>query len=305
MGTPRANSRLFLTISAMLSLGGCAGLGPATSTPASWVAPSARHSALLYVSDQIANEVFIYAYPALTPAGELTGFNSPAGLCVNHRNGNVWVADMFHNALVEFQHGGSTPIRTIHEGASYVNACSVDARTGKVASIDLGTDDPGLIVVSSPGHARLKEYSDYKHAFFPGFGAYDSSGTLYVDATRFGRPHFGIDELAKGSNGLTNIPWKGPYVRDPGGVVFDGTDLAIGDESNHTVYRTNGGAVVATIALKGACMVRQFSLHNGLLIAPNVCKSSGSVLIYGYPAGGEPVNRLTGLTDPYGAVISP
>ena len=47
--------------------------------------------ALLYVSDPDAGKVFVYSYPALKPAGMLTGINAPTGMCVDKTTGNVWI----------------------------------------------------------------------------------------------------------------------------------------------------------------------------------------------------------------------
>src|SRR5579864_3027684 len=72
---------------------------------ASWIDPGAKSSPLLYVSDQNASTVYIYAYPSLAPAGQITGFNLPSGLCVNRRTGDVWVTDAFASTITEFAHG--------------------------------------------------------------------------------------------------------------------------------------------------------------------------------------------------------
>ena len=275
------------------------------ATGASGIDRRAQRSPLLYVSDQIENTVFVYTYPQLKPAGKLTGFSAPGGLCVNRRNGNIWVADQFHSALVEFAHGGSAPIRTIHEGHDYVAACAVDPKSGDVALIATGSDDPGKIVVFKPGHGPSNTYSDDKHLYWPGYASYDASGNLFVDGTHFGVRQLALDELAKGADKLTNVPWHGPRDSYAGGMQFDGSDLAIGDASKHLIYRTNAGRVSTTMMLRRSCLVRQFFIHDGVLIAPSACKKHGNVLIYPYPAGGEPVDQLGGLRDPVGAVLSP
>jgi hypothetical protein len=309
-------SKIVVTAIVAQVLAGCGGAGPAGGLPApapailtamraSWVDPRAKGSPLLYVSDQLNRSVFIYAYPALTPMGELTGFNLPWGLCVNRRNGNVWVTDTFNNDLVEFPHGGSTPIRTLHQYLYDVDACAVNPKTGDVAAVNDGSEDPAEVIIFKPSHAPPKQYSDIKNALALEFAAYDPDGNLFVDDPGFGRGRSVLEELAKGSQRLLKIPWHGPPIGYPGGVQFDGTDLAIGDSDNHVVYRTSNGTVVATVTLKDACQVRQFFIHYGFLIAPNACKSYGNVLIYRYPAGGEPVKQVRGLGAPVGAVVSP
>lgn len=114
--------------------------------------PLMKRTALLYVSDSYRGTVFVYAYPSLTPAGTLPGFQRPAGLCVDRRNGNVWVTDMFKHNAVEFAHGSTTPIRTLDDGAGYLNACAVNPTNGDVALVNntIQGEDPGDVVVYHP-----------------------------------------------------------------------------------------------------------------------------------------------------------
>lgn len=316
--------RSVLAIASASALAACTGSGGrfpadnlAGTAPAavpgvrlSWIDPRSKSGTLLYVSDQNAGTVYVYAYPSLAPVGQLTGFDLPSGLCVNRRNGNVWVTDAFANTISEFAHGGSTPIRTIAPGSrvtTYVAACSVHPKSGDLAVVTLETDDPSEILIFKPGQSIPKTYLDYKHAYSMNFDAYEPDGALFADGKHYsGGGPFALEELAKGAAQLSNVPWNGPRIYLPGGVQFDGTDLALGDVTKHVIYRTNGGNVVATVVLKGACDVNGFFIHAGALIAPSACgSSSGQILVYNYPAGGAPLRSLSGFKRPYSAVVSP
>src|SRR5579863_8972501 len=74
----------------------------------SWMEPAARSKSLLYVSDVYGNVVYVFNYPQLTPAGVLTGFNEPEGLCTD-QSGDVWVANTLDSQLVEYAHGSKSP----------------------------------------------------------------------------------------------------------------------------------------------------------------------------------------------------
>jgi len=87
-------------------------------------------------------------------------------------------------------------------------------------------------------------------------------------------------------------------------VQYDGSNLAIGDEKRAIIYQVSGGTVVGTTTLRGACLVQQFFIDGAHVIVPTVCGSNGEVSIYNYPAGGAPIERLTGLKAPFGAVVS-
>lgn len=270
----------------------------------SWIDPRAKTGTLLYVSDSNAGTVFVYSYPQLVRVGELRAFQLPAGLCVNRRNGNVWVTDTYKR-IVEYAHGGTTPIRSIRVSNVYVHACAVNPKTGDLAVVTSATDDPSVIQIFKPGSLIPTTYSDYKHAYSMWFDAYDPSGNLFVDANRYAGPgHFALEQLTKGSGQLTNVSWNGPKIRLPGGVQYDGTYLAIGDEQNDLIYRISNGSAAATVTLQGACLVQEFFIYNHMVIAPSSCGSNGDVLIYNYPAGGSPVKRLSGFQLPFGVVIS-
>src|SRR5580692_2579193 len=49
----------------------------------SWMSPSAKKSALLYVSDAGSGDVYVYSYPKGKLTGTLTGFNFPEGECAD------------------------------------------------------------------------------------------------------------------------------------------------------------------------------------------------------------------------------
>jgi len=65
---------------------------------------------LLYISDFVTNDVFVYNYDTGTSVGKLTGFDWPAGQCVDAK-GNVWITSILGNAVYEFSHGGRKPIK--------------------------------------------------------------------------------------------------------------------------------------------------------------------------------------------------
>jgi hypothetical protein len=83
-----------------------------------------------------------------------------------------------------------------------------------------------------------------------------------------------------------------------------GNALAVGDEKRGLIYHISGHTIIGKTKLDGTCLVRQFYIDGGVVIAPNSCKSKGNVLIYNYPSGGAPIETLSGFTAPYAAVVS-
>ena len=108
----------------------------------SWMLPEASSEALLYISNTVSTTVSVYSYPSHYLVGTLTGFTHPEGQCVD-ANGDVWITD--RASLVEYAHGGSSPMRTlgIKQGAGALG-CSV-APNGDLAVSAAVEDGPSHI----------------------------------------------------------------------------------------------------------------------------------------------------------------
>jgi len=310
----RSSTLFSLTIVAIGLLAGCGGGAPVVNEPAgssvqrigsrSWMDPAAKSKALLYVSDEYAQAVNVYAYPSLKPMGALSGFLTPEGLCVNKKTGDIWVTDTLRYSIYEFAHGGTTPIRTIDQPDGYVQDCSVNPVNGDlaIANITYGGDDPGYVAIYKSGSGKPATYYD-KRIFEVNHLGYDDGGNLFVDEFQLGAG-FRLDELPAGGTKLEQLHWQGPRVKYPGGVQYDGTSVAVGDSYRGVIYQTTNGAVTGKTKLQGACWVGQYYIDGATLIVPSACTSSGTVLIYAYPSGGSAVKTIAGFQFPAGAVVS-
>lgn len=306
----------------LLSLSGCAGVStpvaPTGAFPPSQMASGAKAQNLLYVSDDGANAVYVYAYPAGTRAGKLTNLAQPAGLCTDTR-GDVWVVQSASSQVTEFAHGATRPITTLAvSGADSLLGCSVDPTTGNLAVTDLGNSTGGgSLWVFAHAQGTPKNYHAPKISFAYSDG-YDLEGDLFVDG--LDRSYaFEFAELAKGNSTLNDIHVD-KSVGFPGGVRWDGKYVAIGDQDyqgRHTsaVYQISisgsKARVKGTTPLTGSCDVLQFTFgriggkSNGeknQLVAPDLCENN--VGFYKYPAGGSATKALNGLQYPVGATLS-
>ncbi len=305
-------ARLFSILAVLVAAHALAGCGrnaapvaPEVATPqlaardGSWIDAAAARGALLYISDQATETVWIYSYPQLKLTGKLAGVRQPAGLCVDPRTRNVWVVSAVSSKVVEFAHGATSRTRTL-EAAPNLEACAADA-SGNLAVAEYNDyDDPGGLLVFESGRGKPMRY-DNREMFYYSFAAYDSAGDVFVD----GEPYAKLEELPAGRMKLKNVTPNGLNF-SPGGVQYDGTDIAVGSRRNGLIARISGRSITGTTKLKGTCLVRQFFIDaaSGVVIAPSACKSKGEVLIYNYPAGGNPIKRITGIRDPFGAVVS-
>ncbi len=319
-------------------LAGCAGSGsqwqpsvaapgglPAThaSVQGSWILPEAKKNDLLYISDLIGQVVDIYTYRGHKLVGMLTGFFNPEGLCAD-KAGDVYVtndtSDGVHQ-ISEYAHGSTTVLRTLNDPDGRVNGCSVDPKTGNLAVTNFwgATDRQGNVAVYAHASGSPTIYSN-PNIYYYYYCSYDNRGNLYADGETYGSV-FGLGELPKGGKKLKFITID-QTIYLPGGVQWDGKYLAVGDQVavkhgfTSTVYdfaiSKHTATTVNTMVLTGSSEVAQFWIpfvdtggrhgEGKLLIGPN--QNGADTLIWDYPTGGNPIQTISGETDPIGATVS-
>jgi hypothetical protein len=230
------------------------------------------------------------------------------GDCVDQA-GHVWIVDWDARTIVEFAHGGTKRLATVkNTQARNLLGCSVDLTTGDLAVTEVGPASGGAVWIYANAKGTPKKYAPgFLNA--PYFLSYDDAGNLFVDGLD-ANGAFALGELASGSSGFKSITVN-PSVTFPGGVQWDGTNVAIGDQfyQNHhqsAIYQVtvsgSTGSVVGTTLLSGSCDVPQFGLSGSSVVAPDDCLNNAG--FYSYPAGGAPTNTVTGFQYPVGAVVS-
>ena len=269
----------------------------------SWMDPAAAKGRLLYVADEFANAVFVYTYPQLSGAGELSSFGSVTGICTDRR-GYVWVLDQANVEVAEFAHGGTTPINVLHPGEAsgnpgVGNGCTVNPKTGDLAVAGAG---PGITVFKN-GQSTHDTFWDFTLFQFNYIG-YDAKGNLFADGLVESSFNFALDELPAGSSTLNSIRLAGGSISRPGGIQWDGKYLDIADSTNGTIYRTDGSSILSSITTSAACQGQFYIVPNFTrVIDPDPC--SVATGIYAYPAGGSPLKTVTGGQQfPIGAAVS-
>ncbi len=278
----------------------------------SWIDPSARTHALLYVSDAEpgAGTVYVFTYPRLKLAGVLTGFGQPLGECADAA-GDVWIADYSNEQIVEYAHGASSPTSTLDDANRRPYSCAVDPKSGDLAVADIfgPSDGPGGLSIYKVAKGRAHFYSG-RSVYKAYFDAYDGNGNVYVD---------GLSQLYYGKFAIARFDGKrftpialNHAIADPGGLAVLGSQLNVGDQAYgaNVVYQfaVNGskGTLVGTTPLTGATDIRQYAISGNSLVAGNGAYQSASGMVFDYPAGGSPKKTFGADTFkvPFGAVIS-
>ncbi len=222
----------------------------------SWMDPQARRHTLLYGGGSDANTVYVYAYPKGTLVGTLTGFNGFQGECVDQA-GNVFIANTEASQILEYAHGGTSPIATLNDPNQFPVGCSVSGLNGDLAVTNIVSTSggPGSVSIYKKAIGTPKNYTD-SNFFRMYFLSYDDKGNLFVDGTN-NSGGFHYAKLPSGRKTFVDITLDKP-IQFPGDVQYDGKYVAIGDQGTANVYQTSGGKIVGTTTLGGAQQVGTF-----------------------------------------------
>jgi hypothetical protein len=290
----------------------------------SWMLPEAKSEDLLYVSEEVGGVVRTYRYWPRKRVGVLTGFMSPRGECVDGA-GDVYIVDFEANDVLEYSHGGKSPIRVINVAPYWPYGCAVDTKSGNLAVANWwqgdGTGEGSLaiyhhakgtpVIFQSPlGHYESCAYDD-KGDLLTTDGGESSSG--------YGS---GFAYLAKGSTQLVTInisggsSWDGNF-NGVQGITWDGKYWVLNTESySNEIYRVAirglRGHRVGTTYLSGV----EFNLgpvfiynnrpgSQGTQVVGATTYDYAEITYWKYPTGGSPIAQIfKDLDRPYGVAVS-
>jgi hypothetical protein len=272
----------------------------------SWMDRSAKTQSLLYVTDSGTNTVVVYSYPNLKIVGTLTGFTNPQGDCVDKAN-NVWIANTQASQLIEYAHGGTTPIATLSDPNQYPVGCSFDPTSGNLAVSNFYSTNgpPGSVSIFKKGSGTPTVYTPPNFAVVYYLG-YDRKGRLYLDGIDSGSSFLFASFNRKT---FKNITLDHP-IGGPGAIQAIGKDMVVGDQTNgaNAAYRFairgSTGKLMHTTPLTGANDIVQFYILNKALVGGDFNPNGSTADRFKYPAGGTPTKTASGLSAPIGAVIS-
>lgn len=273
----------------------------------SWIAPNARSSTLLYVSNEANNTVAVYSFASGTLVGTLFGFDEPAGLCVG-KAGAVFIADSGSGKIFEYPHGKYGPPKILSDPYGHPLGCSVDPTTGNLAVAD--AENGVLIYTNASGSPTRYSGSGTGFLYYYYLG-YDNQGNLYVDGASTSAPIFGL--LPKGGSTIVEIFLEKEFVT-AGSLQWDGKYLAVCDIGvvPNVVYQFSMsdrlGTLQGTTTLDGTHLIAQFWIPNsgtgqGTTIV-GADSSVGNVPYWNYPAGGNATMTIPDSSTPSGVAVS-
>jgi hypothetical protein len=317
----------YCTAVTALVAAGCAAPVSGTNSPAipsasthaafghAWMQPQAARSNLAYVADYESNALFVFTYKqnAMIFSGYIPLGSSPVAECVDKAQ-DVWVVTSSH-LLLEFAHGGTTPIGSIGAPALFANGCSVDAATGNlaVAGADFNTGTVGAVFLYKKAKGQPVIIGD--PAYELSDCAYDGKGNLYADRD-VNNTDLSLDVLPKGAKTF-DIETTNQEFRRPGGLQWAKPYLVVGDSDNNVAYRFNVGSSIKladTITFNQSTMIGFFAILRNRIVVPRTSvdapqqpadgQSSGLLNTYAYPAGGNRIRNISDMSYPVAVAIS-
>jgi hypothetical protein len=278
----------------------------------SWMLAEAKNENLLYVSDASTYDVYAFSYPKGKLVGELTDQNNPGGLCVDAK-GDLFVTQLYGGGhIVEYPHGGSTPIESLSDPGYEPGGCSVDPTTGNLAVSNIITDSFGtgdLLVFKNATGTPTTYPAPPETASGGEWGSvntvgYDDKGNIFVAG--HGYPDANVfAELPKGASKLENLTLDQNFGSGIGNVQWDGTYITFASISGSLYrFKIKGtvGKVVGSTILKNSNQDDQGWIQGNVVVAPQ--QEAKEVFLYKYPAGGNPTKTITGLSEPFGTTVS-
>ena len=280
----------------------------------SWMRPGASSGDLMYVADTKDNDVDVYTYPEGTLTGMLTGFEGLAYLCVDGK-GDIFIPNYGAAKILEYAHGGTSPIKTLNDPRAMPYSCTVDPKTGNLAVANYLLEDgtSGNVVIYRHAKGKPQAYLLYD-LLNEYFCAYDDTGDLFVEGGGpiGGSGYFALEELPRGARlfspvTLQNVPSYPNGLQWSGNYLAIGTGTLAGPSSGDTyVYHVHVrdffGKTIETTRLKEKGPTANFFI-DGSTILVSGGEVQPNVAFFPYPAGGAS-SQMVKQTSPYGVVVS-
>jgi hypothetical protein len=275
----------------------------------SWMLPEAPSDDLLYVTNY--SNVLVYSYPQGKLVGELKGFDSAAGECVDG-NGDVFVTNFKPVTVYEYAHGGTKRIAAFPTKKAGTIGCAVNPANGDLAI----TGETSYVELFKGAEGKAIVLRDQR-MFFGTFCTYDAAGDLFFAGFKDPQLDLQLSELPSGANKFVDIKVNARFEPDAG-IQWDGHYLTAMSyvpwprgKPHIFQYAVNGEQAkkIGSISLGAPAQnVLQYFISGSTLVAPNLYGSGdqySDVLFYGFPSGGAPILTLTErITDPRGVVVS-
>jgi hypothetical protein len=310
---PSALSRFALSACAVAAmLADCGGSQPPIGAPGampqtsalathadrgkSWMAPGIASGDLLYATGGCGGTCVI-SYPQGQIVGSIAISGGVWGDCSDSA-GDVFVTN--DSQLLEYAHGGTTPVATLSLPGSQATGCAIDPSTGNLAVVFVGGSVNVAVFPDAAGTPAL-----YDSHLTSAYCGYDNASNLFVSGV--GRNEGGISELPNGASDFSVLAVKGKgSLGNPGQVQWDGTYMTYegSTQSDIKVSRIeisgSTAKVIGTTHFKGKLRnaYQSWIYANQILIPYSTGGfKTRKIGVWAYPKGGKLIGRFGHFPD--------
>jgi hypothetical protein len=232
--------------------------------------------------------VCVFSYPSGKLKHKISLTYPVAGVC-SDSNGNVFVTNYEQPQVLEYAHGGTTPIGTLTVPGSGTAACGVNLKTSDLAVV-FGGDGYDNI-------AMFKNETGTPTIYSTGYGAafcgYDNNGNLFVSGRDNGLSI--LSELPYGSSTFMQISFYAKGGGGPNQVQWDGhymTWETFGRKDTSILRFTLSGSVATVTGkthLRGPQWITQSWIAGDRVIVPYASQggATNKIGVWRYPKGGR------------------
>ena len=232
---------------------------------------------------------------------------SPTAACTAGSQ-TFWIVLSKANEIVEYAVGRERPIKpikTLTVTGGEPSDCTIDPTTGDLAVTLEGTSS---VIIFAKGSGSGQVITDKLYDTLS--STYDATGNLFVNGYADSKLKPALAELPKKHAQFKLLSFSNKLAYGGlGALRWDGTYLAMHEPPYVNViyrYRASGTTAKLEGVVNGIatdCGRFWFWTQAGLLFCP-VWTDGGYVLVYDYPAGGDPIAQLGPIRDYMSGIVS-
>jgi hypothetical protein len=255
----------------------------------SWMLPEAKNEDLIYATNGCGG-VCVLSYPAGKLVDSISLVGQVGGDC-SDSSGDVFVPN--NAEVLEYLHGGTSPIATLNLPGGSAAACAIDPGTGNLAVVFSGSGANIAIFPDATG--TPKTYSSPVVSYYCG---YDNAGDLFVSGLNGSQ--VGLSELPVGKSDFSLVSINGNFD-GAGQVQWDGSHITVeGRISDHIkVSRLQISGSTATVVGETRFKGRLRNAYQSWIFGNKILIPYSSrgfqvnkISLWDYPKGGEPTSKL-------------
>lgn len=258
----------------------------------SWMRPVTSSGELIYATGGCGGAC-VLSYPEGKLVESVSISVGPTGLGGDCSDsvGDVFITN--DTEVLEYVHGGTSPIATLSLPGNEARACSIDPKTGNLAVVFSGNNANLAIFPNAQGSPWL-----YTADIVAVYCGYDNAGNLFVSG--YYDQQSQLAELQYGSANFTTLTINGNVGAD-GQVQWDGKHMTYESRSSDNIKVSRlaiSGSTATVVGVTrfsgGLTNAYQSWIYGGRILIPYSIRGQrvNKIGIWAYPRGDKPVKKF-------------